>query len=229
MSHLGASCIKPYHVIKPHHILSCIKPYQTIYIYIYILYHVWNRITYYHVLNRIISFPIWAHLFAVLADPSNYILCIPNGTKNANQLIHLMHTNYIWTQKHQEMRDISSETPDVTTKCTCYDLTNLLVRVASHAEHLPPSGRYMIYGIGYIKRGLEYGVRALVFYGNLRQQMGEHSFPRIPTGNLFCSYRNLRKPLGVHGRMWSRNPVLQFPLIHVKRHICVEFTRLDRD
>ena len=25
------------------------------------------------------------------------------------------------------MRDISSETPDDTTKCTCYDLTNLLV------------------------------------------------------------------------------------------------------
>ena len=30
------------------------------------------------------------------------------------------------------MRDVSSETPDVTSKCTCYDLTNLLVGVLQH-------------------------------------------------------------------------------------------------
>ena len=31
------------------------------------------------------------------------------------------------------MRDVSSETPDVTTKCTCYDLANLLVLLISLA------------------------------------------------------------------------------------------------
>ena len=45
--------------------------------------------------------------------------------------------------------------------------------------------------------GLEYGVRAAVFYGNLREQTGESGFPRMPTGSLCCSYRNLRKPPGV--------------------------------
>ena len=40
---------------------------------------------------------------------------------------------------------------------------------------------------------LEYGVRAPVFYGNLREQTGESGFLRIPTGILFCSYRNLEK------------------------------------
>ena len=43
-----------------------------------------------------------------------------------------------------------------------------------------------------IKSVLEYGVRAPVFYGNLREQMGENSFPREPTGNLCCPYRDLR-------------------------------------
>ena len=43
------------------------------------------------------------------------------------------------------------------------------------------------------KRGLEYGVQAPVFYGNLREQTGENGFPRIPAGSLCCSYRNLRK------------------------------------
>ena len=53
------------------------------------------------------------------------------------------------------------------------------------------------------KRGLEYGMRASVFYGNLREQTGENGFARIPTGSLSCSYRiseNLRKPPGVYGR-----------------------------
>ena len=36
-----------------------------------------------------------------------------------------------------------------------------------------------------IERGLEYGVQAPVFYGNLREQTGENICPRIPTGNLF--------------------------------------------
>ena len=43
-----------------------------------------------------------------------------------------------------------------------------------------------------VKRVLEYGVRAPVSYGNLREQTGENGFPRKPTGSLFCSYRNLR-------------------------------------
>ena len=38
------------------------------------------------------------------------------------------------------------------------------------------------------KRVLEYGVRAPVFYGNLREQTGQNGFPQIPTGSLFCSY-----------------------------------------
>ena len=44
-----------------------------------------------------------------------------------------------------------------------------------------------------IKRGFEYGVRAPVFYGNLREQTRENGFPLIPTGSLFCSYKDLRK------------------------------------
>ena len=36
------------------------------------------------------------------------------------------------------------------------------------------------------KRGLEHGVRAPVFYGNLQEQTGESGFPRKPTGTLFC-------------------------------------------
>ena len=42
------------------------------------------------------------------------------------------------------------------------------------------------------KRGLEYGIGAPVFCGNLREQTGENGFPRKPTGSLLCSYRNLR-------------------------------------
>ena len=49
---------------------------------------------------------------------------------------------------------------------------------------------------GLAKRGLEYGVRAPVFYGNLLEQTGENSFPRRPTGSLFCYCTNLRKPPG---------------------------------
>ena len=45
---------------------------------------------------------------------------------------------------------------------------------------------------GVCKRVPEYGGRAPVFYGKLREQKGEDGFPRIPTGSLFCSYRNLR-------------------------------------
>ena len=44
-----------------------------------------------------------------------------------------------------------------------------------------------------VKRGLEYEVWAPVFYGNLWEQTGENGFPRIHTGSLLCSYRNLRK------------------------------------
>ena len=40
-------------------------------------------------------------------------------------------------------------------------------------------------------RGLEYGVRAPVFYG-LREQTGDNGFQRMPTGSLFCSHRNLQ-------------------------------------
>ena len=36
-------------------------------------------------------------------------------------------------------------------------------------------------------RVLEYGVRAPVSYGNLREQTGENGFPRKPTGSLRCS------------------------------------------
>ena len=44
------------------------------------------------------------------------------------------------------------------------------------------------------ERVLEYGVRAPVFCGNLREQTGEeNSFPRNPAGILVCSYRHLRK------------------------------------
>ena len=48
-----------------------------------------------------------------------------------------------------------------------------------------------------VKRGLEYGVRPPVFYGNLWEQTGENGFPRKPRGNLFCSYRNLRTYLEI--------------------------------
>ena len=51
------------------------------------------------------------------------------------------------------------------------------------------------------KRVLENGVRAPVFCGSLREQTGENGFPRKPTGSLFCSCGNLRKPPGVYGRM----------------------------
>ena len=56
------------------------------------------------------------------------------------------------------------------------------------------------------KRVLEYGVRAPVFFGNLREQTGENCFPRRPTGSLFCSYctdifEHLRKPPGGYWRM----------------------------
>ena len=46
---------------------------------------------------------------------------------------------------------------------------------------------------GTAKRVLEYGVRARVFYRNLREQTGENGFPQIYTGILVCSYRSLRK------------------------------------
>ena len=52
--------------------------------------------------------------------------------------------------------------------------------------------QYDMISYNQIKRVLEYGVRAPVFYGNLREQTGENGFPRKPTGNLFCSYGRLR-------------------------------------
>ena len=51
---------------------------------------------------------------------------------------------------------------------------------------------------------LGYWVRAPVFTGILQEHTGENSFPRIPTGIGYCSYRiseNLREPPGVYGRM----------------------------
>ena len=45
---------------------------------------------------------------------------------------------------------------------------------------------------GDVKRVLEYGVRAPVLYGHLREKW----FSTKPTGSLFCSRRNLRKPPG---------------------------------
>ena len=53
------------------------------------------------------------------------------------------------------------------------------------------------------ERVREYGVRAPVFYGNLREQTGENGFPRKPTGNLFCYCRNLRKSLEASGNLWE--------------------------
>ena len=44
------------------------------------------------------------------------------------------------------------------------------------------------------KRVLEYGVRAPVLYGNLREQKGGTGFPRTPN--------TYRKPPGVFGRMY---------------------------
>ena len=70
-----------------------------------------------------------------------------------------------------------------------------------------------------IKRVLEYGVRAPVFYGNLREQTGENGSPRKPTGSQFCSYRDLPKVSGnllefaIYRIVQSRNPVLQLTLI----------------
>ena len=46
-----------------------------------------------------------------------------------------------------------------------------------------------IYIYIYIKRVLECGVLAPVFYGHPLEQAGEHRFPRKPTVGLFRSYR----------------------------------------
>ena len=59
------------------------------------------------------------------------------------------------------------------------------------------------------KKGLEYGVRAPVFYGNLREQTGENGFPRIRIVQeawfvltvLTDISESLRKPRGVFGKM----------------------------
>ena len=45
---------------------------------------------------------------------------------------------------------------------------------------------------------LEYRVRAPVFYGELREHMGDRGFPRIPTGIVLYYYM---KPPGVSGIM----------------------------
>ena len=52
---------------------------------------------------------------------------------------------------------------------------------------------------------LEYGARAPVLYGSLREQTGENGFPRTPAGNVFLVLteisEGLRKPPGAYGRM----------------------------
>ena len=57
------------------------------------------------------------------------------------------------------------------------------------------------------KRVLEYGVRPPVFYGNLREQIGENVFPQKPTENLYSSYRNLRQSPETSGNL--RENVIQ--------------------
>ena len=47
------------------------------------------------------------------------------------------------------------------------------------------------------RRVLEYGVRVLVFYGDLREHKGESGIPRKPTGSLFCFDR---RPLEIYGK-----------------------------
>ena len=68
----------------------------------------------------------------------------------------------------------------------------------------------LVYLLNYyieLARGLEYGVRAPVFYGDLRERRGDNGFPRMPAGNMFSSAEiceSLQKPLrnllGVYGR-----------------------------
>ena len=57
------------------------------------------------------------------------------------------------------------------------------------------------------KRGLEYGVRAPIFSGDLREQTGENGFPRIPTGSLFLF---LQKSPKISGNLWDI-PLWRFP------------------
>ena len=93
------------------------------------------------------------------------------------------------------------------------------MRTRVHCTHRTPAQkrrRALVPGIRTTRRESfsQYGVRAPVFCGNLREQAGESGFPRIPTGNMFCSSGNLRKTPGVYGIMQSRHPVFQFPLIY---------------
>ena len=54
---------------------------------------------------------------------------------------------------------------------------------------------------GTCKRGLGYGPQAPIFYGNLQDHAASNGFPRVPTGILFCSYRNLQTTSVVYGIM----------------------------
>ena len=78
------------------------------------------------------------------------------------------------------------------------------------------------------KRVLEYGVRGTGYglrfstdiYGSKREKTAFHknlqeAFKNLQEACLDLPEvsRNIRKPPGIHGIMWSRNPVLQFPVI----------------
>ena len=77
---------------------------------------------------------------------------------------------------------------------------------------------------------LEYGVRATVFYGSLREQMGENDVRenlQEACHVLTEISEHLRKPPGTHGIMQSRNPVLQFPVMANLRTKILDFRGFD--
>ena len=82
------------------------------------------------------------------------------------------------------------ETTEYTIPFTCILEYTRLTRFISHICARATKSRQLFQ---HIMRGLVYGLQALVLYGNLREQTGENGFPQIPTGSLFCSYRNLTK------------------------------------
>ena len=55
--------------------------------------------------------------------------------------------------------------------------SNFLIQCVLEVPHVLRAGP---------KRVLEYGIRAPVFHGNVREQTGENGFPPEPTGNMFC-------------------------------------------
>ena len=61
-------------------------------------------------------------------------------------------------------------------------------------EDVPQAVQQLIFVVQVIREYLStgYGLRFSMDV-HLREQTGENGFPRKPTGNLFCSYRNLRK------------------------------------